>query len=67
MNHILSLKGYPPTIITKRFRDDYISAMNNADRALVKSLINVDALGYRKLIDFSILEFKSSYWDIFLT
>jgi len=66
MNHILNLARYPPTVITKRFREDYISAMNNADKALIKSLINTDSIEYKKLIDFSILEFKGSYWDIFL-
>ena len=66
MNHILDLTGYPPTIITKRFRDDYISAMNDSDRALSKGLTNANPEGYKKLIDFSVLEFKGSYWDIFL-
>ena len=66
MNHILDLEGYPPTVITKRFRDDYISAMNDADKALSKSLININSIEYKKLIDFSVLEFKCSYWDIFL-
>ncbi len=66
MNLILDLAGYPPTIITKRFRDDYISAMNEADKALTKSLLNIDLENYKKLIDFSVLEFKGSYWDIFL-
>ena len=66
MNHILDLAGYPPSIITKRFRKDYISAMNDADKALSKSLTNINFTEYKKLIDFSILEFKGSYWDIFL-
>ena len=66
MNHILDLEGYPPTIITKRFREDYMSVMNDADKALAKSLTNIDSTEYKKLIDFSVLEFKSSYWDIFL-
>ena len=66
INHILDLAGYPPVVITKRFREDYISAMNNADKALNKSLINTNPAQYKRLIDFSILEFKCSYWDIFL-
>ena len=66
INHILDLAKYPPTIITKRFRGDYISAMNDADKALDKSLISTNPAKYKKLVDFSILEFKSSYWDIFL-
>ena len=55
MNHMLDLAGYPPMIITKRFREDYISAMNNADRALNRSLINTSSTKYEKLIEFSIL------------
>ena len=66
MNHILDLAGYPPTVITKRFRNEYLSAINNADKTLKKSLIDMDPQGYKELIDFSILEFKGSYWDIFL-
>ena len=66
MNHILHLAGYPPTIITKRFREDYLSAMNNADKALNKSLTAIDSREYKKLIDFSVSELKISYWDIFL-
>ncbi len=66
MNYLLEKSGYPPIIITKIFREDYISAMNDADKALDKSLISVDPVNYRNLIDFSVLEFKGSYWDIFL-
>ncbi|MBT7706133.1 Fic family protein [archaeon] len=66
LNHILDLENYPPTIITKRFREDYMSVMNDADKALTKSLTNIDSKEYKKLIGFSVSEFKSSYWDIFL-
>lgn len=66
MNHILDLAKYPPTIITKRFRDDYISAMNKADKALTESLLSISPTNYKELVDFSVLEFKGSYWDIFL-
>ena len=66
MNHILDLEGHPPTIITKRFREDYISAINSADSAVNESLLSVNPEGYKELLDFSVLEFKGSYWDIFL-
>lgn len=66
MNHILDLAKYPPTIITKIFRKEYISAMNDADKALSKSLLNTDIKDYQNLINFSISEFEISYWDIFL-
>ncbi len=66
MNHILSLSGYPPNIITKRFGKDYLSAMNNADKAIKKSLIDSDKKNYQRLIDFAVSEFQVSYWDIFL-
>lgn len=66
MNHILDLEGYPPTVITKKFREDYLDAMNRADKALSKSLINTNSEDYEELINFAVLEFKGSYWDIFL-
>ena len=66
MNHILNLAGYPPTIITKRFRTEYISAMNDADKALNNGLLNTNIQDYKNLIDFSVSEFVISYWDIFL-
>lgn len=66
MNHILDLAGYPPTIITKRFRNDYLSAMNDADNALSKSLISDSLKHYKNLLNFSISEYSISYWDIFL-
>ncbi len=66
MNHILDLQGYPPTVITKKFRENYLDAMNRADKALTKSLINSDSEDYKELIDFSVLEYKTSYWDLFL-
>ena len=66
MNHILDLEDYPPNIITKRFREDYLDVMNESDKALVKSLLNIDPNKYKKLIDFAVSEFKTSYWDIFL-
>ena len=53
MDHMLDLAGYPPMIITKRFREDYISAMNNADIALNRSLINKISTKNEKLIEFS--------------
>jgi Fic family protein len=42
MNHILLLAQYPPNVITKRFKDDYLTSMSDADKALEKSLISVD-------------------------
>jgi len=66
MNYILDRAGYPPCVITKRFRDDYIFAMSDADKGLRKSLVSVDAEGYRRLVDFCVLEFVGGYWDVFL-
>jgi len=65
MNHILDLSGYPLSIITKRFRDDYISAMNEADKAIKRGLID-SGKEYQNLVDFAVMELEASYWDIFL-
>ena len=66
MNHILCLLNYPPLVISRRFRKQYIDSMNIADNATKKSLINSSSKNYKKLIDFIYSEFKISYWDIFL-
>mgnify|MGYP000557243345 CR=1 FL=1 len=58
MNHILDLQGYPPTVITKKFREDYLDAMNQADRALDKSLVSINLEHYKELINFAVLEFS---------
>ena len=66
MNYILSLNKYPPLIISRRFRKEYLDLMNKSDKIISKNLLENDLEGYKSLIDFIYLQFKISYWDIFL-
>jgi len=66
MNYILSFFGYPPFVISRRFRRKYLDCMSAADKSLKKDLTNIDIKEYHNLIDFVYLEFKTSYWDTFL-
>ncbi|MAH03904.1 hypothetical protein CMI39_03920 [Candidatus Pacearchaeota archaeon] len=66
MNHILLLLNFPPLVISSRFRDEYLSSINKADKSLKKSLIDVDLKHYKDLINFVVSQFKFSYWDTFL-
>jgi len=66
INYILSLKKYPPLIISRKFRKEYLNAINKADKSIKKSLIEIDMVHYKDLIKFIVSQFKLSYWDIFL-
>ncbi|MFH1638565.1 MAG: Fic family protein [Candidatus Woesearchaeota archaeon] len=66
MNFILMSSGYPPLIISQRFRKEYLAALNEADKSLKKGLTNVDMKHYRKLVALICWQFKASYWDTFL-
>jgi len=66
MNYILSSFNYPPLIISRRFREEYLDSMDAADNALKKSLISVDTKKYKKLMSFIHSQFIFSYWDMFL-
>jgi len=66
VNYILSLNKYPPLIISRRFRKEYLRLMNQSDKFIRKDLLGEDLKGYKSLIDFIYSQFKNSYWDIFL-
>lgn len=66
LNYILSFSGYPPLIINRRFRKEYLKVMNEADNALKNNLMSMDLKHYRGLIDFIHSQFVMSYWDNFL-
>lgn len=66
MNYILYLFKYPPLVISRRFRKDYLDTLNEADKSLSKGLTAFDKKYYDNLIDFIISQYKLSYWDIFL-
>jgi len=66
VNYILDLSGYPPLIISRRFRKEYLKLMNEADNALKNNLLDNDLKYYRGLIEFIHSQFFASYWDNFL-
>jgi Fic family protein len=66
MNYILLNLESPPFVISRRFRKEYISVLNVADKSLIKGLTNIDLKYYQELLGFAYSEFKLSYWDHFL-
>lgn len=66
MNYILTMKGYPPLVVPRRLRKEYLTSMNQADNSIKKSLISADLEDYKSLLDFMQSQLKASYWDIFL-
>ena len=66
MNYILPSFGYPPFVISRRFRKEYLDSMNKADSSLKKGLTQVEMKHYQSLIKFIYSQFKTSYWDTFL-
>jgi Fic family protein len=63
MNHILMRNGYPPAIIQRKFRADYLDALHEADEAGLRKGINEQ---YLKLVQFVAEEMINQYWNIFL-
>ena len=63
MNFILMKKNYPPIIIQKKYRSDYLDALSEADESFVSSAEKKD---YEKLIKFETNELIEMYWNIFL-
>jgi Fic family protein len=63
MNFILVSSGYPPVIVLKKNRIDYLNALGSADKA---NLNDIDIKFYKKLVGFVTSEMIGSYWDYFL-
>lgn len=63
MNFILMNHNFPPTIIYKRTRKEYLEAMRDADES---DLWKIDERHYSTLINYVIKEFIETYWNIFL-
>lgn len=61
MNHILMKNDYPPIIIHRKFRDQYLEALREADKSDLSEVKN-----YEKLINFISDEMKDHYWEVFL-
>ena len=63
MNFILLNANYPPIIIRKRNRAEYLETLSRADGAGLK---DIPAKSYKPLIEFSANEYTDNYWDVFL-
>ena len=66
MNYILMNKNYPPLIISRKQRRQYLESMNSADKCIKTSLTETNSKCYRDLLVFICSEYEKSYWDIFL-
>lgn len=63
LNYILLRKEYPPFIIHKKTRNEYLRVMRTADDG---DLWDFDLKDYSDLIKFNSDEFIETYWNIFL-
>lgn len=62
MNYILMQNNYPPIIIHKARRGEYLDALSKADKA---GLTDEDTKYYRSLIEYIAEELIASYWNNF--
>ncbi|MFH1649677.1 MAG: Fic family protein [Candidatus Woesearchaeota archaeon] len=65
MNLILIKAGYPPFVVHRKDREEYLDVMSRADKAIRKSIIAIDS-NYEPLLKFMVQQLQQSYWDIFL-
>ncbi len=63
LNYILITKNYPPIIIHKAKRKEYLEAMGKADKSGIEDYEKKD---YFDLVQFNADEMTESYWNIFL-
>ncbi len=63
MYFILLKNKWPPTIIHKKTRKEYLESMIEAD---ISDLWKLDEKKYSDLINYGINEFSETYWSIFL-
>jgi len=63
MNFILMKNNYPPIIIEKKFRSEYLDALSEADNS---DPTCADKKDYKTLIEFETNELTTNYWNIFL-
>ncbi len=62
-NHILLKNHYPPGIIRRKNRSQYINALRAADKG---DLFKSNREYYQKLVQFTANELIENYWNIFL-
>ncbi len=63
MNYILIQNNYPPIVIHKKTRADYLEALRQADKSDMTKALKED---YFSLVQFIADEMVDSYWNIFL-
>ena len=66
MNLILLRKGYPPLLVLKTLRKEYLSVMSEADNALKKDLLSLNMEQYQRLFSFMGKQSTKTYWNTFL-
>lgn len=65
MNHILLQHSYPPMVVNRKDRQEYLDAMHGADKAIKTRLTSTDE-AYAPLLHIMVSQLQQSYWDIFL-
>jgi len=63
LNHILMKNNYPPLIIRKKFRSQYLEALREADKS---DLSKANVKDYSRLAEFVADEMTGTYWNLFL-
>ena len=63
LSYILLINNYPPLIIHKKTRSEYLKALRIADDSKPNELKKEV---YQKLIEFNVDEMTETYWNIFL-
>jgi Fic family protein len=63
LNYILLNKGYPPLIIHKKTRKEYLEALRKADKS---NLTKNEKEDYFNLVQYNVQEMIDGYWNIFL-
>jgi len=62
MNYILITKGYPPIVVSKKKRADYLECLRQADTS---DLTRAEPKNYKKLVNHMAEELLESYWANF--
>ncbi len=62
MNYLLLINDFPPIIVRKKRRADYLQVLSKADKA---NLNDVDVMYFNDLIKYLVEELMFSYWNNF--
>ncbi|MCK5625069.1 Fic family protein [Candidatus Pacearchaeota archaeon] len=63
LNYILIRNNYPPLIIRKKFRKEYLNSLGKADESPLKETKKED---YFELVQYVANELITNYWNLFL-